>query len=538
MGRIRLVALAVTLATAFAVAHVEGAGATEAPGSAGTIRYMKGAGSDFDRYNGDPTWSSWINSKFWRMRTYTPYFDAKTSGYSRAWVYRNLYGLSTGSDVARDHPEWILRDASGNKLFVPWGCGGGTCPLYAFDFGNPDFRAWWIAEARQTLARGYKGLWVDDVNLVFRSGNGNGDHVPPIDARAGGTMTEAAWRKTMADFLVQIRAAVPQEITHNAIWYSPETDANVGRAIRSADYINLERGVNDAGIGSGGGTYGYETFLSYVDRRHAEGHAVIFDAYATTDAAREYGLASYLLTNNGADGYSNGAGSAPDDWWKGFDVALGNASGARYRWQGLLRRDFAGGITLVNQPNAPSVTVQLGGTYRDVEGRHVTSVSLGASSGAVLRTLAPPAQPPVTEPVTPLLPGPATPAAPAPSALAPPASTSLAPVVQAKVCLTKKCQSRGRVTLKVSKSRRAAVGHRRAAALLRGTTHGSAARRVRVSLQREASSRWLGLRRATATVSKGGSFRVVFANLPAGSYRVAIRLSGKTVSTVRFTVAP
>jgi hypothetical protein len=537
MGQKQLVALAVALATGFAVTHVQGAGATEAPGSSGTIRHMKGAASEFDRYSSDPAWTSWINSHFWRMRTYTPYFDAKTSGYSRAWVYRNLYGLDTGSAVARNHPEWILRDGSGNKLFVPWGCGGGTCPLYAFDFGNPQFRAWWIDEATQTMAEGYLGLWIDDVNLVFRSGDRSGNHVAPIDPRAGGTMTEAAWRRTMADFLVQIRVAVPhQEIIHNAIWYAPESDANVVRAHRTADYINIERGVNDGGLTNGGGTFGYESLLAYIDRRHGEGHAVVFDAYASTDAAREYGLASYMLTNNGADGYSNSVGTAPDDWWAGFDVSLGNASGARYHWQGLLRRDFAGGMALVNQPGAASVTVQLGGTYRDVEGHLVTSVSLGAASGTVLRTPAAPVVPqsPPTTPPAPETPTstPATPPATTPATPTP----AIPPASHAMLCRTKQCRSRVRLSLKVSKSKRAVARHHRSAALLRGFTLASAAHSLRFSLHRKASSSWRGLRHVTSNVSRSGRFRVVFANLPPGRYRVSVALSGKTVRTLRFTV--
>jgi hypothetical protein len=536
MGRKQLVALAVALATGFAVAHVEGAGATETPGSAGSIRYAKGAASDFDRYNGDPGWSSWINSHFWRMRTYTPYFDAKTSAYSGAWAYRDLYGIATGSDVARDHPEWILRDGSGNKLFVPWGCSGGTCPLYAFDFGNAQYRSWWIAEATQTMSRGYRGLWIDDVNLIFRSGNGSGTQVDPVDPRAGGTMTEANWRRTMADFLVQIRAALPsKEIVHNAIWYSPESDANVVRAHRAADYINIERGVNDSGINNGGGMFGYETLLAYIDRRHAEGHAVIFDAYATTDAAREYGLASYFLANNGADGYSNGTGSAPDDWWTGFNVTLGNASDGRYRWNGLLRRDFAGGMVLVNEPGAPSVTVQLGGIYRDVRGASVTSVSLGAASGAVLRKVTPPVvtPPPTTPPVPP---APVPPTTPRATPTPPPTTTPAPPRPNPhpKPCHPRHCHVR--VTLKVTKSKLAAARYRRMAAMLRGSATGFAAHRVRVSLHRKASSSWRGLRRVNATVSKTGRFRVVFANLPAGRYRVGVTLSGKTVRTLRFTV--
>ena len=34
------------------------------------------------------------------------------------------------------------------------------------------YRNWWIGQAKGLLATGYKGLWIDDVNLVMRVGDG------------------------------------------------------------------------------------------------------------------------------------------------------------------------------------------------------------------------------------------------------------------------------------------------------------------------------------------------------------------------------
>ena len=47
----------------------------------------------------------------------------------------------------------------------------------------------------------------------------------PIDPRTGQAMTEADWRRYMAEFTEQIRAALPgKEIVHNAIWFAGHDD--------------------------------------------------------------------------------------------------------------------------------------------------------------------------------------------------------------------------------------------------------------------------------------------------------------------------
>jgi hypothetical protein len=74
----------------------------------------------------------------------------------------------------------------------------------------------------------------------------------------------------------------------------------------------------------------------------------------------------------------------PIHWWPGFDVNLGEALGPRRLWGGVLRRDFARGITLVNEPGAETKHVKLPTAMRDLAGRVLTSVSLPPATGAVL----------------------------------------------------------------------------------------------------------------------------------------------------------
>src|SRR5262245_10092416 len=142
----------------------------------GKVRFYNVANSAFDQYSSQPSLSDqeWMRAHYARMQTYSPYFDTRLSWYPNAWVYKDSYAIKPTWAIFAAHPEWVLKDANSNLLYIPFGCRGGTCPQYAADFGNPDFRDNWIMEAGARLATGYAGIWVDDVNLAWRISDGNG----------------------------------------------------------------------------------------------------------------------------------------------------------------------------------------------------------------------------------------------------------------------------------------------------------------------------------------------------------------------------
>ncbi len=324
----------------------------------------------------------------WRLIVYSPYFDDKTRWYPNGWAYDDAYAIYRGSRLAAQHPEWILRDATGRPLYIPFACSAGACTEYAGDISNPAFRSHWIANARAQLGHGYGGLFIDDVNMEFRVGDGQEQQVAPIDAATRQPMTYDAWRRYMAQFMEQIRSTLPHaEIVHNAIWYadSPERTADpyVRREIAAANYINLERSVNDPNLTGGAGQTSLSAFLSYIDVVHALGRGVILDSSVTDRQATEYSLASYFLISGGHDGISAG-GMTPTHWWTGFDVNLGGANGPWRQWNGLRRRDFTSGMVMVNEPGAASQTVKLPTRMRNLDGQIVDTVSLAPASGVVL----------------------------------------------------------------------------------------------------------------------------------------------------------
>jgi len=325
------------------------------------------------------------------MGVYSPYFNSMTSWYPNGWLYKDSYALYTDESVASQHPEWVLRDGAGNPLYIQWGCSKGTCPQYAADISSQAYRQWWISQAKAELSAGYRGLFVDDVNMEMRVSNGHEEAVAPIDPSTGQPMTATAWRSYMAQFMNEIRAALPGvEIVHNAIWFSDEDagsgDASIRSEISASDYIYLERGANDSGLTGGDGRWSLNALLSFVDQVHSLGKGVVLDGSASSVQGMEYNLSNYFLISTGNDAVS-AAGQTPGNWWAGWNVDLGEAAGPRYSWNGLLRRDFTGGTVLVNPPGSPTQTVSLSSPMQDVDGNTITSVILPAASGAILRDI-------------------------------------------------------------------------------------------------------------------------------------------------------
>jgi hypothetical protein len=481
--------------------------AASSAGEAGRVKFVKRTDSSFDRFTSAPTaaFTAWMNQNFWRAEVFSPYFDDKTAWYPHGWAYRDLYALYNGSSFASTHPEWILRDAAGNPLYIPYGCSGGTCPQYAADIGSPSFRQAWIANAKAEVAKGYAGLWIDDVNLEMRVGDGTEHEVAPIDPRTGLALTSQMWREYVATFVEEIRRALPGvELVHNSIWFAggAERDSNqfVKREIAAADYINLERGVNDPGLTGGSGQWSLQALLSFIDRVHAAGKGVIVDGGDGSAAGREYSLASYFLISSGNDGVGLGS-MTPENWWPAFNIDLGAAEAERTSWQGLLRRDFANGLVLVNEPQAPTRTVALPRPMLATTGTVVSSVTLAAGQGAVLRYASPSATGPAQV---------AT-AAPAP--------------VGSSISFRLSRTARGAKVLRVSNPAialavRVRVRRGAATAFLQGHLAKSTGGRMRVRLQARRHGRWVRARALSRPLRAGGLFDATLKGLHAGRYRI------------------
>ena len=380
---------AAVIAAMLLVGSVETAAQT---GNPGLVYYQKLASSVTDPYTNSPNASmqQWLRTHFARMGVYTPYFDTRTSWFPNSMVYMDLYGVPPNSYVQVNQPQWILKDQSGNPMYIPWNCSGGTCPQYAGDITNPGFRAWWISQAQSHLSKGYLGLWIDDVNMEFRVSDRFGNQVPPIDSATGLPMTWDAWRNYVATFVEQIRQAFPYiEIMHNNIWFAGpdgirDADPAIQRQILASSNLNMERGVgSDPGLTGGTGVWSVYALLAFIDRVHALGRTITLQEYAIDQPTEQYSLAAYYLISTGGDRIGDDT-STPDNWWTGWNTNLGTPTGPRTYSNGVFRRIFSNGMVLLGEPGLATQTITLPSTFTTLSGQSVSSVSLTGHQGIVL----------------------------------------------------------------------------------------------------------------------------------------------------------
>jgi Hypothetical glycosyl hydrolase family 15 len=332
------------------------------PPPAGVVRFEKDAKSAFDREDKQAN-AAWMLKHFTRMLTYSPFFDSRTAWYPNAWTYADSYAIYSNSTLASKHGGWILKDTHGNPLYIPY---GSSSTQYAADISNPEYRKYWIATVKSTLAKGYKGVTVDDVNMWADTGNAKGEKVTPISGITHRAISDEQWREYMVTFMAELRAAIPTyEIVHNSVWYEDGGSANRGttspiirREIEAANVIEIERGFNDAGLTGGSGPWSVANLLTYIEEVHAMGKGVLLTGETAGVAAMEYNLVGYFLASNGTD-YVNGGGSTQNvkHFWQGWSTNLGAAKGARYIWNGLIRRDFEGGSVYLNPPGGAPVSI-------------------------------------------------------------------------------------------------------------------------------------------------------------------------------------
>ena len=165
-------------------------------------------------------------------------------------------------------------------------------------------------------------------------------------------MTEANWQRYMADFMVELRAALPgAEIVHDVLWFKGDTRADIVRELDAADAVALEKASRPGSRPRR--AYGWESLAGYVERRQAAGQGVILDTFADAAAARLYGLATALLldTRHGRARQRRLDRAGPllaRLRHRPRRAASGRARLVRTSW----RRDFADGIVLVNPPGS------------------------------------------------------------------------------------------------------------------------------------------------------------------------------------------
>jgi hypothetical protein len=228
------------------------------------------------------------------------------------------------------------------------------------------------------------------------------------------TTIQQDWRDAMADYDVQLRAAMGPNYMH----WGNTADWGYGSIQGFNQLLNggvYEHAINSAvsrGDEGGGWAFmmnSYKIQMNALVPFNGAGPYLIFqeDMASTTDyRSARYGLASCLL-DNGYFYAAPGGNYNAMGWYDEFSQNLGQpiagpnnpsngtySSGGLTVWkQGVWRRDFQNGIALVNPRGNGAQTVTLETTYKHFSGtqdpsvnngQSVTSVTLNDRDGVIL----------------------------------------------------------------------------------------------------------------------------------------------------------
>src|SRR5439155_13392423 len=128
---------------------------SDAPGA---VHFVKWADSSFDAEDIQSN-AMFMWEHFTRMVAFSPFFDSRTTWAPPAWLYQDAYAIYVGTSLESEHPEWILRDASGNRLYIPY---GNPPNRYAGDISNPAFCTYCLEPVNANLFLGYPGFYDHD----------------------------------------------------------------------------------------------------------------------------------------------------------------------------------------------------------------------------------------------------------------------------------------------------------------------------------------------------------------------------------------
>jgi hypothetical protein len=289
------------------------------------------------------------------------------------------------------HPDWFLTDTNGNRVMSAWYAND-----WFMDIGNTAYQNAWAAAVVSALRlKGFDGVMLDDAN-------------PDPSGHLGGRTlakypTTASYRDAASGFLRNVCG----QIRGAGFLALPNIDGGASRSLRNewAGYCDgsvkeywVKWGSTAGDVRKTGVDWNEE--IAQLEDADAAGKILLPITYAPMSDVRDmvFARASFLLGWNGRSASAeiwNVPGTDP--WSPSWTASVGSPNGPRRQVTGgVWRRDFTDGTVLVNPDASATVTVPLGGTYLDLDGSSVSSVTLGPATGAILAATQAPAPAPTS----------------------------------------------------------------------------------------------------------------------------------------------
>ncbi len=294
--------------------------------------------------------------------------------------YKDLIGMHTHySDwpEVNAHEDWFIHDIYGNRIQnSAWG-------WYLMDVGNSGWREHWVNNLNSNMGSLFDGVFVDD---VWNSLNG---YVSGVSSSVYNN-----WHSNVLGMLQYIKA----NITPGKLVIINTDEWNSYTYVSVVDGQMLEGFVHcDWEACNTQGTRNAALILAQINNMAINSAAgkIVWGASGTlvpsdsNDMARmvKYCYAGFLLGQNGDGAIWQFNGWHSSDGSHGYypimDTPIGNPTNSYYQSQNVYMRDYTNGKAIFN-PSGNTYTINLGGTYKTLDDREVTSITVGAYSGEVL----------------------------------------------------------------------------------------------------------------------------------------------------------
>ena len=304
-------------------------------------------------------------------------------------------------DVNKNNPNWVLRDAKGNRIV------NANYPYYVVgDIGSPSYRSAWITRVTaQAKKLGFDGVSIDGVLGAFEGETGG---VVPAKYP-----TDKAWANAMAGFVHAVGPALKakglyvaaevyasgQGLSNNngsadGAWWkrvAPSLNALFAEYFEQ-NPANWKQMFSNTHADSSDNWDGWLKLVDIAQNAGADFFGLDYGTGTSTDARNmTYGKASFLLKWNGKGGvyfWDYRDNHAHNVWNPNWTTDIGTPlAPMKSAGQGLFSRNYSGGIVVVN-PTKKTQAFKLGATYTTPLGSKVTSVTLGPTSAAILHSTA------------------------------------------------------------------------------------------------------------------------------------------------------
>jgi len=253
---------------------------------------------------------------------------------------------------------------------------------------------------------GYQAHWLSNVLTDLRSGGWDGVLLDDTDADPGWHLhgrtiarypTSASWRAATRSMLAVVGPALRGSgflaIPNFSTPWASDYDAQA----TWADWLRFTSGAlqeyySKWGSSSSGWFAGNDWTFGQRFQTLTEQAGKIFlgVTYAPKGDERSmaWARANFLLQDEPANGgaliFQATDPEAQDPYSTSWTADVGSPVGARFQVGSAWRRNFTGGTVVVN-PSSSTVTVDLGARYTTSGGSATRSVTLGPTSGAILR---------------------------------------------------------------------------------------------------------------------------------------------------------